>query len=82
MNDFEFEEIWDDTLNQIIEILECFFHLGNYLYKKLFDAGFKQECIENEEFRNCFNRMMALELVSNENVYIHQKDEASELFEC
>jgi hypothetical protein len=56
MTDFEigaigaFKEIWVDTLKQILEMLGCFFHFGNCLYKKLCDVGLRQEYIERVQF--------------------------------
>ena len=65
-------------------MLGCFFHFGDFLYKKICDFGLRQENIDNAKLRNWFKRMLALAMVPLDeikNVYINLIDEASELFE-
>jgi hypothetical protein len=64
MTDFEaaaigaYKNIW-----KTLQMLGCFFHYGNCLYKNLCDNGMRKDYLENEELRNWFRRLVALALV-------------------
>jgi len=73
-----YKEIW-----MLLEMLGCFFHFGQAIFRRLCDVGLKQEYSENQELRNWFRCMQALAYIPLErieDVYLHLIDESTILF--